>query len=68
MQNKEKTCCEQQKVECDYSRKTIIQNNMIYNNCELKFEHQRMSTCIKNGDVAGTLEVLFSEFTRGERK
>lgn len=68
MEDKEKTCCEQQKVECDYSRKTIIQNSMIYNNCELKFERQRMSTCIKNGDVTGTLKLLLSEFTREERK
>lgn len=68
MQDKEKIYHEQQNTECDYIKKAITINQMVYTDVELKLERQRMSTCIKNGDVTGTLEVLFSEFARRERK
>lgn len=68
MQDKEKIYHEQQNTECDYIKKAIAINQMVYTDVELKPEHQRMSTCIKNGDVTGTLKLLLSEFTREERK
>lgn len=68
MQDKEKIYHESPNTECDCIKKAITPNQMVYTECKLKPEHQRMSTCIKNGDVAGTLEVLFSEFTKEEKK
>ena len=67
MQDKEKNYYNQQNTEYNCNRKAIIQNQTVYNS-ELKFEHQKMSACIENGDVTGTLELLLSEFARGEKE